>query len=59
MDDKIQSLFKSPIVVVNVGSRIFGEAVEKQGAEYIQVDWKPLAGDDKEMQDILELLGGI
>ncbi len=56
---KIQELFDSKLVVVNVGPKLFGEALEKQDVEVVQVNWKPTAGGDKEMQDILDLLGGI
>lgn len=54
---KIQELFESELVAVNIGPRLFGEALEKQGVEVIQVDWRPIAGGDKEMQDILAILG--
>jgi FdrA protein len=56
---KIQELFDSELVVVNIGPKLFGEALEKQHVKVVQVDWKPAAGGDKEMQDILDLLGGI
>lgn len=56
--DKILELFKSDLVVINVGSRVFANALEKQDVEVLQVDWKPVAGGDKEMQDILNMLGG-
>jgi FdrA protein len=59
MDNKIDDLFKNGLVVINVGPKVFGDAVRKQGAEVIQVDWKPIAGGDKEMIQILEALGGI
>ena len=58
MSDKIQELFQSRLVVVNVGTSRFGEAVAKQDTEVVQVDWKPVAGGDKEMQEILALFGG-
>lgn len=54
---KIQQLFESELVAVNIGPRLFGEALEKQGVEVVQVDWRPVAGGDKEMQDILSILG--
>lgn len=57
--NKIDELFKSNLTVINVGPRVFGDAVRTQGAEVIQVDWKPIAGGDKEMIAILEALGGI
>ena len=60
---KIENLFASQLVAVNIGPRLFGEALEKQGVEVVQVDWKPAAGGELmvnlgEMQDILSALGG-
>ncbi len=57
--DKILDLFRSELVTVNVGPRLFATALEKQGYTAIQVDWKPAAGGDAEMMEILELLGGL
>ena len=54
---KIQQRVESELVAINIGPRLFGEALEKQGVEVIQVDWRPVAGGDKEMQDILSVLG--
>ena len=59
MSNKIDELFKSDLVVLNVGPKVFGDAVRAQGAQVIQVDWKPVAAGDPEMLDILEALGGI
>ena len=59
MTDKIIDLFGSDLVVINVGPRVFGDAVKEQSIEVLQVDWKPIAGGDKEMSDILQALGGI
>lgn len=58
MKNKIDELFASPVVVVNVGPKVFGDAVRTQNVEVIQVDWKPMAAGDKEMIDILAALGG-
>ena len=55
---KIENLFASQLVAVNIGPRLFGEALEMQGVEVVQVVWKPPAGGDREMQDILSALGG-
>lgn len=59
MSNKIDELFANDLVVINVGPKIFGDAVRDQGVEVIQVDWKPVAAGDKEMLDILDALGGI
>ncbi len=57
--DKILELLRSELVTVNVGPKLFATALEKQGYKTIQVEWKPVAGQDREMQEILELLGGL
>lgn len=59
MTDKIIDLFNSDLVVINVGPKVFGDAAREQGVEVLQLDWKPIAGGDKEMIEILEALGGI
>lgn len=59
MRDKTDELFNSSLTVINVGPKVFGEAVRSQGIEVVQVDWKPMAGGDREMIEILEALGGI
>lgn len=57
--EKIMSLFQSELVVVNVGPKLFATALEQQNYKTVQVDWKPIAGGDREMQEILEVLGGL
>lgn len=57
--EKILNLFRSELVTVNVGPKLFANALENQGYKTVQVEWKPMAGGDKEMQEILDLLGGI
>ena len=57
--EKIMELFHSELVTVNVGPRLFATALEQQGYRTAQVDWRPAAAGDKEMQEILELLGGL
>ncbi len=55
---KIQRLFRSELIVVNVGPKSFADVLEKQGYQTLQVDWRPAAGGDREMQKMLEYLGG-
>ena len=55
---KMLSLFRSELVVVNVGPKSFADVLEKQGYKALQVDWKPAAGGDKQMQELLAYLGG-
>jgi len=58
-ENKTQKLFKSELVVINVGLKLFAEALDAQGVKTLQVDWKPATEKDKEIDDILNLLGGI
>ena len=44
---------------MNVGNRIFSDALEKQGFKTVQVDWIPPAGGDRKMQELLKIMGGI
>ena len=56
---KILDLFKSELVVVSVGSPAFAKAIEDQGYKTVQVDWIPPAGGDRQMQDLLKIMGGL
>lgn len=56
---KILSLFNSELVTVNAGPKLLATSLQQQGYKAYQVEWKPAAGGDKEMQEILDLLGGI
>lgn len=57
--EKILKLFSSELVTVNVGPKLFADALEQQGYHTVQVDWKPVANGDREMREILDLLGGL
>ncbi len=54
--NKIKELLNQPLVVINVGLRQFGENLEKQHVDVVQVDWIPPAGGDEEMMDLLDKL---
>jgi FdrA protein len=56
--EKILDLFRSELIVVNVGPKSFADVLEKQGFETLQVDYKPAAGGDRRMMEMLEYLGG-
>ncbi len=53
----INDLFDQPLVVVNVGLKIFHESLKAQGALCVHVDWRPPAGGDPKILEILEKLG--
>ena len=55
---KMLSLFRSELIVVNVGPKSFADVLEQQGYRTLQVDWKPAAGGDRQMQALLDYLGG-
>src|SRR3954465_14852885 len=46
------------VAAVNVGLAAFGEAVRDQGAEAVDVDWRPPAGGDADAVALLEALWG-
>lgn len=49
----INALFLKELVCVNVGVEIFADAIEQQKSKCIQVNWKPTAGGDLELIQIL------
>ncbi len=55
MDD-LMELFSGPPVVINVGARDFGLALEEQGLQVVYVEWAPPAGGDQELMDLLDRL---
>ncbi len=57
MSERTKELFKSKLKVVNVGVEHFAEALRAQGVEVEQVDWRPPAGGDKELGELLSKLG--
>ena len=54
---KINELFRSQLVVLNVGPKSFAEALAKQEYDAVQVNWKPIAGGDPVMQKLLRIMG--
>ena len=58
-ENKLEQLFREKkLTVINIGVRAFADAVARQpDVEGVQVNWRPMADGDREMQDILSLLG--
>ncbi len=56
MESKTDSLLSRGVRVINIGLSQFAKSLEEQGVEVVQVDWKPPAGGDKEMMDLLDNL---
>ena len=53
----IDKFLKAPLKVVNVGLESFARDLIRQGVEVIDVDWRPPAGGDPELADLLSKLG--
>lgn len=53
---KITKLFASDLSIVNVGLEGFHDSVEEQGIESTQLDWRPPAGGNPKLIEILEKL---
>jgi len=53
---KALSLLNQPLKVINVGLELFYQSVVLQGTKAVQVDWKPPAGGDLEIAELLEKL---
>lgn len=49
-------LIHTPLVVINLGLKMFADGLEAQQVEVVQVDWIPPAGGDKEVIDLLDQL---
>ena len=54
MVDVDLSALKQPLAAINVGLESFTESLAAQGAEVIQVDWRPAAGGNEKLMAILE-----
>jgi FdrA protein len=52
-----EKLFNSELKVINVGLVHFAETLRIQGVKVEQVDWKPVAGGDKELGRLLDSMG--
>ncbi|MFK8083821.1 MAG: hypothetical protein AB8B97_26355 [Granulosicoccus sp.] len=53
----MQLLTQTP-VIINVGLEGFADELESQQVSVIHLDWRPPAGGDAELADLLSKLGG-
>ncbi len=53
---KINELFKSELSAVNLGLDEFADTLERQGVAVARVDWKPPAGGDRKIAELLSRL---
>ena len=56
MSDQVNQLLHNPLVVINLGLARFAQNLEDQNVKVVRVDWKPPAGGDQEMINILDQL---
>jgi hypothetical protein len=56
MDTKVDELLHAPLVVINLGLKLFADNLKEQGVEVVQVDWTPPAGGDKDLLELLDKL---
>jgi FdrA protein len=54
METLIGKLLSGPVIVINLGLKLFGASLEQQQVEVVQVDWSPPAGGDREIMDLLD-----
>jgi hypothetical protein len=54
-----EGLLGQRIKVINVGLELFAETLTEQGATVVHVDWKPPAGGDMKMVELLSKLDGL
>ena len=53
MDTNLKKLLDRGPKSVNLGLKDFTKSLRDQGAQVVQVDWRPTAGGDPEMIDLL------
>jgi hypothetical protein len=56
-EPKIEKLLRAPLKVINVGLEVFAQELERQGVAVVRVDWRPPAGGDPKLADLLSKLG--
>jgi hypothetical protein len=54
--NRILDLFGKDLSVINLGLEGFLEALADQGVGAVQVDWRPPAGGDPELIELLDQL---
>jgi len=52
------STINTPMAAINVGLETFSESLATQGAQVVQVDWRPPAGGNERLAAILARMGG-
>ncbi|MFW5729440.1 MAG: fdrA domain protein [Spirochaetota bacterium] len=55
--EKIQKLFKSDLKAINMGLSSFADNLKNENTKVVHMAWRPPAGGNKEMGDLLKKLG--
>jgi hypothetical protein len=56
-ENKIARLFKEELVVINMGLESFAEDLQAEDVRVLQMNWKPPAGGNKRVAELLARLG--
>jgi FdrA protein len=56
-DQSVDDLLTAPLRVINVGLEGLAESLEALEIPVVQVDWRPPAGGDPKLADLLSKLG--
>ena len=56
-DDETDIVLETPAALINVGLEVFSESLLAQGVRTIQVEWRPPAGGNERLMNILEKMG--
>ncbi|MDB4223536.1 hypothetical protein N9850_07160 [Granulosicoccus sp.] len=56
-NSKPNDLLEQTPVIINVGLEGFSEELQTRGVNVVHVDWRPPAGGDPELADLLSRLG--
>ena len=54
---KVNRLFTQELTVINMGLTSFAEDLEKEGVRVLRMDWRPPAGGDMRLIELLERVG--
>ena len=54
--EKIDRFLNNKVKVINLGIELFSNELTKQNIENIHVDWKPPAGGDEAILNLLRML---
>ena len=54
---KPSDLLEQTPVIINVGLEGFSDEMQSRGVKVVHVDWRPPAGGDPELADLLSRLG--